>query len=108
MVVASIEQWSYPQRKRKANKPFSCRQRRISLSSGKQTKMVPTDPLCLVAFFEQCQTADKVAGVLDKLKEPNAKPVHLRPYPVPQINLKTFKTELNHLVRIGVLAPQQK
>jgi hypothetical protein len=39
--------------------------------------------------------------------DPNAKPVHSRIYPVPWIHLKTFKTELNHLVRIGVLAPQQ-
>jgi hypothetical protein len=30
---------------------------------------VPTDPPWIVAFFEQCQTADKVVGVLDKLKE---------------------------------------
>jgi hypothetical protein len=40
--------------------------------------------------------------------DPNAKPVHSRPYPVPQIHLRTFKTELYHLVRIGVLAPQQE
>jgi hypothetical protein len=40
--------------------------------------------------------------------DPNAKPVHSRPYPEPQIYLKTFKTELNHLVRIGVLPPQQE
>jgi hypothetical protein len=39
--------------------------------------------------------------------DPNTKPVHSRPYPVPQIQLKTFKTELDHLVRIGVIAPQQ-
>jgi hypothetical protein len=39
--------------------------------------------------------------------DPNAKPVHSRPYPVPQIHLKTFKEELNHLVEIGVLAAQQ-
>jgi hypothetical protein len=32
-------------------------------------KMMPMDYLQLVAFFEQCQTANKVAGVLDKLKE---------------------------------------
>jgi hypothetical protein len=40
--------------------------------------------------------------------DPNAKPVNSRPYPVPQIHLKTFKKELNHLVEIGVLASQQE
>jgi hypothetical protein len=40
--------------------------------------------------------------------DPNAKPVHSRTYPVPQIHLKTFKRELNHRVRIGFLAAQQE
>jgi hypothetical protein len=40
--------------------------------------------------------------------DPNAKPVHYRPCPVPRIHLKTFKSELDHLVRIGVLASQQE
>ena len=40
--------------------------------------------------------------------DPNTKPVHSRPYPVPQIHLTTFKKELGHLVRIGVLAAQQE
>jgi hypothetical protein len=40
--------------------------------------------------------------------DPNAKPVHSRPYPVPQIHLKTFKNELDHLVRLGVLTSQQE
>ncbi len=39
--------------------------------------------------------------------DPNAKSVHFIPYPVPQIHLKTFKKEFNHLVGLGVLAPQQ-
>jgi hypothetical protein len=38
--------------------------------------------------------------------DPNA--IHSRPYPVPRIHLKTFKKELNHLVRTGVLAAQQE
>jgi hypothetical protein len=40
--------------------------------------------------------------------DPNAKPLHCRPYPVPQMHLKTFKMELDHFFRIGVLASQQE
>jgi hypothetical protein len=40
--------------------------------------------------------------------DPNAKPVHSRPYPVPQIRLNTFKKELDHLVRISVLGAQRE
>jgi hypothetical protein len=36
--------------------------------------------------------------------DPNAKSVHFIPYPVPQIHLKTFKKEFDHLVGLGVLA----
>jgi hypothetical protein len=40
--------------------------------------------------------------------DPDARHVQSRPYPVPQIHLKTFQTELRHFVRIGVLASQQE
>ncbi len=54
---------------------------------------------------------DETLGVNPRKKvhfdiDPNAKSVHFIPYPVPQIQLKTFKNEFD-LVGLGVLAPQQ-
>ena len=37
---------------------------------------------------------------------PDARPKHQRPYAVPQIHWRRVKTELQHLVKIGVLTPQ--
>ncbi len=38
----------------------------------------------------------------------DAKPIHARHYPIPRINLSTFKKELDHLVKLGVLVHQQE
>ena len=40
--------------------------------------------------------------------DPNAKPVHVRAYPLQHIHLSTFKGELDHLVDLGVLVPQRE
>jgi hypothetical protein len=67
----------------------------------------------LLVLYENKTMFDGVFGVYPHKKvhidiDPNAKPVYSRPYPIPQILLKTVKTELDHLVRIGVLASQQE
>jgi hypothetical protein len=37
-------------------------------------KTVPANPFRMIAFFEQCQATDKVAGVLDKIAKDKKKP----------------------------------
>jgi hypothetical protein len=37
-------------------------------------KMVPTDPLKLIAFFKQCQATIKAAGVLEKIAKDKKQP----------------------------------
>jgi hypothetical protein len=37
-------------------------------------KTVPTDLLKLIAFFVQCQAADKVAGILEKIAKDKKQP----------------------------------
>jgi hypothetical protein len=37
-------------------------------------KTVPTDPLKLITFFEQCQATDKAAGVLKKIVKDKKQP----------------------------------
>lgn len=40
--------------------------------------------------------------------DPDAKPVHVQPYPMPCIHLSTLKKELDYLKHLGVLQPQQE
>ena len=40
--------------------------------------------------------------------DPDAKPVHARPYPVTRVQLSTFKKELDHLMKLRVLVPHQQ
>jgi hypothetical protein len=37
-------------------------------------KMVPTDPIKLIAFFEQCQATDKSSGILKKIAKDKKQP----------------------------------
>ncbi len=37
-------------------------------------KMVPTNPLMMIAFFEQCQASDKAVCVLEKIAKDSKQP----------------------------------
>jgi hypothetical protein len=65
----------------------------------------------LEVLLENQKMSDGTLGVYPHRKvhidiDPNAKPKHSRAYPIPRIHLSTFKKELDHLVKIGVLAVQ--
>ena len=56
---------------------------------------------------------DRTLGVYPHKKvhidiDPDAKPVHAGAYPVPRVHLSTFRKELDHLMKLGVLVPQQQ
>jgi hypothetical protein len=81
-------------------------------SGGRKSRISRTDgPICLtdggrsifhIPFPNRKSQPKKFDIDIDE----NAKPVHARPHPVPRVLLQTFKKELDHLVAIGVLAPQ--
>ncbi len=58
-----------PTAQEKSNKIFLAQPKKHQIKIAETNKMVSMDPHWLVAFFDQCQTANKVASVLDKLKE---------------------------------------
>jgi hypothetical protein len=58
-----------PTAQEKAKQIFLTKPKAHQFNFAETNKMAPMDPLWLVAFLEQCQTANKAAGVLDKLKE---------------------------------------
>jgi hypothetical protein len=61
MVATSIEPWRYP-----------CKVHQFKFTDTNKT--VPTDLLKLIAFFEQCQVADKAAGILEKIAKDKKQP----------------------------------
>ncbi|KAL7532803.1 LOW QUALITY PROTEIN: hypothetical protein ACHAWF_004247, partial [Thalassiosira exigua] len=66
----------------------------------------------LSVLEENAKIFDGTLGVYPHKKfhieiEPDAKPKFSRPYAIPRIHLSTFKKELDHLVSIGVLVPQE-
>ncbi len=49
-------------------------------------KMVPTDPLKLITFFEQCQANNKAAGILEKIAKNKKQPKEKKPSHLPAMH----------------------
>jgi hypothetical protein len=60
-------------------------------------KTVPTDPLKMIAFFEQCQATDKAAGVLEKIaKDKQPKERKTAQLPVARSHELTYHQYCSH------------
>jgi hypothetical protein len=60
-------------------------------------KMVPTDPLKMIAFFEQCQATNKAAGILEKIaKDKQPKERKTAELPVPRSCESSYCQHCSH------------
>jgi hypothetical protein len=48
--------------------------------------MVPSNPLRMIAFFEQCQATDKAAGILDYIAKDKKQPREKKTAHVPTVH----------------------
>jgi hypothetical protein len=60
-------------------------------------KAMPTDPLKMIAFFEQCQATNKVAGVLEKIaKDKQPKERKMAQLPVARSRESSYRQHCSH------------
>ncbi len=63
-----------PTAQEKSEKIFFAQPKAHQFKFVDTNKMVPTEPLKLIAFFKQCQAANKAAGILEKITKDKKKP----------------------------------
>jgi hypothetical protein len=63
-----------PLAQEKSEQIFFAQPKAHQLKFAGTNKTMPTDLLKLIAFFEQCQAADKAAGVLEKIAKDKKQP----------------------------------
>jgi hypothetical protein len=56
-----------PTAQEKSKQIFFAQPKAHQIKFAEMNKMVTADPLWLIAFFEQCQAANKAAGILEKI-----------------------------------------
>jgi hypothetical protein len=63
-----------PTAQEKSNQIFFAQPKAHQIKFANLNKMVPTDPLRMIVFFEQCQVTDKATGVLEKIAKDKKQP----------------------------------
>jgi hypothetical protein len=63
-----------PTAQEKSEKIFFAQPKAHQFKFADLNKMVPTDQLKLILFFEQCQATNKVAGILNKITKDKKQP----------------------------------
>jgi hypothetical protein len=63
-----------PTAQEKSEQIFFAQPKAYQFKFSDMNKMVPTDPIKLIAFFKQCQVSDKAAGALAKITKDKKQP----------------------------------
>jgi hypothetical protein len=66
-------------------------------------KTVPTDLLKLIAFFEQCQATDKVAGILEKIAKDKKQPKEKKKAHLPAGHSHEFSYQQHFCLSIVII-----
>jgi hypothetical protein len=59
-------------------------------------KMVPTDPLKMIPFFEQCQGTNKAAGILEKIAKDKKQPKEKKTAHLPAVRSRESSYQQHH------------
>ncbi len=62
----------------KSEQIFFAQSKEHQFKLANMIKMVPTDPLKLIAFIEQCQATNKAVGVLEKIAKDKKQPKEMK------------------------------
>jgi hypothetical protein len=73
-VTTSVKRWALPLAQEKSEQIFFAQPKAHQNKFADLNKIVPTNLLRMIAFFEQCQETNKAAGVLKKIAKEKKQP----------------------------------
>ncbi len=85
-----------PMAQEKSEQIFSVQPKVHQNKFANLNKMVPLDPLRMIAFFEQCQATNKAAGVLDKIAKDEKQPKEKKTAHLPVVRSRESSYRQHH------------